>query len=145
MTEQGAGSFADLLRRLRWEAGLSQEGLAEAAGLSPRSISDLERGVHSTSRRDTARLLADALHLAGSARAMFEAAATGRLRGPGSLPGSIELARSVAATTPSLPLDIPGFIGREAEVERVLQTATVGEQGVQIFAIDGMAGVGKTT
>lgn len=48
MTKQGAGSFADLLRRLRRDAGLSREDLAEACGLSPRSISDLERGVHST-------------------------------------------------------------------------------------------------
>src|SRR5215472_13945620 len=135
MTTQGAGSFADLLRRLRNEAGLSQEELAEAAGLSPRSISDLERGVHSTSRRDTARLLADALRLAGSARALFEAAATGRLPEPGSLPGSSVLARSVAATKPSLPLDIPVFTGREAEVERVLGTATASEQVVRIFAI----------
>ncbi len=146
MTEQDAGSFADLLRRLRTEASLSQEDLAEAAGLSSRSISDLERGVHPTSRRDTARLLADALHLVGSARAMFEAAATGRLRDPDSLPGSSgALARSVAATTPSLPLDTPDFTGRDGEIARVLETATAAEQVVQIFAIDGMAGVGKTT
>ena len=36
----------DLLRQLRAEAGLTQEELAEAAGLSPRTVSDLERGIH---------------------------------------------------------------------------------------------------
>ena len=38
--------FADLLRQLRVEARLTQEELADAAGLSPRSVSDLERGVN---------------------------------------------------------------------------------------------------
>ena len=37
-------SFAGLLRRLRTEARLTQEELAGEAGLSPRSVSDLERG-----------------------------------------------------------------------------------------------------
>ena len=37
-------TFAALLRKLRTEARLTQEELAEAAGLSSRSVSDLERG-----------------------------------------------------------------------------------------------------
>ena len=37
--------FADLLKRHRLAAGLSQEELAERAGLSPRGVSDLERRV----------------------------------------------------------------------------------------------------
>ena len=53
-----------MLRQLRVEARLTQEELAEAASLSPRSVSDLERGVNRTARKDTARLLADALGLA---------------------------------------------------------------------------------
>jgi transcriptional regulator with XRE-family HTH domain len=73
-----APSFAGLLRRLRAEAGLTQEELAEAAGLSPRSVSDLERGVSRTAHKETARLLGDALHLTGPARAEFEAVARGR-------------------------------------------------------------------
>jgi transcriptional regulator with XRE-family HTH domain len=35
MAEQPALGFAGLLRQLRTEAGLTQEELAEAAGLSP--------------------------------------------------------------------------------------------------------------
>jgi transcriptional regulator with XRE-family HTH domain len=78
MVEQLALGFGDLLRQLRAEAGLTQEELAEAAGLSPRSVSDLERGIHPTARKDTAELLAGALGLAGPARPVFVAAARGR-------------------------------------------------------------------
>ena len=45
MAGQPVLEFAGLLRQLRAEAGLTQEELAEAAGLSPRSVSDLERGI----------------------------------------------------------------------------------------------------
>ena len=71
-------SFAGLLRRFRAEARLTQEELAEAAGLSPRSVSDLERGINRTARKDTAVLLADALSLTGQVRVLFVAAARGR-------------------------------------------------------------------
>ena len=67
-------SFAGLLRQFRAEARLTQEELAEAAGLSPRSVSDLERGINRTARKDTALLLADALKLTGQVRVLFVAA-----------------------------------------------------------------------
>src|SRR5262249_57449872 len=70
--------FAGLVGRLRGEAGLTQEELAEAAGLSPRSVSDLERGINRTARKDTAVLLADALSLTGQVRVLFVAAARGQ-------------------------------------------------------------------
>ena len=70
--------FGGLLRQLRAEALLTQEELADAAKLSPRSVSDLERGVNRTARKDTAGLLADALGLAEPARGLFVAAALGR-------------------------------------------------------------------
>lgn len=57
MAEQAGLSFAGLLRQLRTEARLTHEELAHAAGLSPRSISDLERGVNRTARKETAELL----------------------------------------------------------------------------------------
>ena len=71
-------NFAGLLRQLRTEALLTQEELAEAARLSPRSVSDLERGINRTARKDTAVLLAGALGLAEPARGLFVAAALGR-------------------------------------------------------------------
>jgi DNA-binding XRE family transcriptional regulator len=49
-------SFAGLVRQLRGEVKLTQEELAQAAGLSPRAVSDLERGINplqSSSALDT--------------------------------------------------------------------------------------------
>jgi WD40 repeat protein/transcriptional regulator with XRE-family HTH domain len=78
MAEQSVLDFAGLLRQLRAEARLTQEELAEAASLSPRSVSDLERGINRTARKDTAELLAGALGLAEPARVVFVAAARGK-------------------------------------------------------------------
>ena len=78
MAEQPVLDFGGLLRQLRAEARMTQEELAEAAGLSPRSVSDLERGINRTARKDTAELLAGALGLAEPARAVFVAAARGK-------------------------------------------------------------------
>src|SRR5262249_34883290 len=79
VAEQPGLSFAGLLRQLRAEARLTQEELAEAAAMSPRSGSDLERGISRTARQDTAVPLARALGLADPARGLFVAAARGRV------------------------------------------------------------------
>jgi DNA-binding XRE family transcriptional regulator len=79
---QSSPSFAGLLRRLRTEAQLTQEEFAEASGVQTRTISDLERGVARWPQRETARLLADALHLIGVAREEFMAASRGRPQTP---------------------------------------------------------------
>ena len=63
MTGQPAPSFAGLLRQLRDAVKLTQEELAAEAGLSSRAVSDLERGIHRTARKDTALMLAGALGL----------------------------------------------------------------------------------
>ena len=136
-------SFAGLLRRLRAEAGLTQEELAQAAGVGGRTVSDLERGVALTARRETARLLADALHLQGAARASFEAAARGRSPSP----ASPAQETGVAAAPRTLPRDIASFTGREPELRRLTGAVTgAGSPGavVGIHAIGGMAGIGKT-
>jgi WD40 repeat protein/transcriptional regulator with XRE-family HTH domain len=78
MAEPSTLEFAGLLRQLRAEARLTQEELADAAALSARSVSDLERGINRTARKDTAEVLARALGLAEPARAVFIAAARGR-------------------------------------------------------------------
>ena len=70
--------FGGLLRQLRDQAGLTQDELAEAARVSQRAVSDLERGINATARKDTAVLLAGALGLDGPARELFVAAARGR-------------------------------------------------------------------
>ena len=149
MAEQAALSFGGLLRQLRGEARLTQEELAEAADLSPRSVSDLERGINRTARKDTAELLAGALGLAGPARVSFVAAARGR--GPaddvlaareGTRPGAF-----AAAATRSLPRDIASFTGRQAELAQLLGSvaAAAADGGLTgIWVIGGMAGAGKT-
>ena len=131
-------SFADLLRRLRAKAGLTQEELAQAAGVGARTVSDLERGVALTARKETARLLADGLGLDGVVRASFEAAARGR---------SPALAGGVTGATRTLPRDIASFTGREPELRQLagVMTGAASPSGVvSIHAIGGMAGVGKT-
>ena len=130
--------FAGMLRRLRAEAALTQEELAEAAGLNPRTISDLERGLATTPHKDTVRLLADALQLGGSARVEFEAAARGHAE-PGRARG-----RVVSAAIRTLPRDIASFTGRQHELAE-LEDAAAGTGGaMSIHAIGGMAGIGKT-
>jgi pimeloyl-ACP methyl ester carboxylesterase/DNA-binding XRE family transcriptional regulator len=69
------GPFSVLLRQSRVAAGLSQEGLAERAGLSVRGISDLERGVRRAPHPATLRRLVEALDLGPTERAALLAAA----------------------------------------------------------------------
>src|SRR5215813_5047501 len=143
-------SFAGLLRQFRTEARLTQEELAEAAGLSPRSVSDLERGINRTARKDTAVLLADALDLTGQVRVLFVAAARGRALAAEVLAARPDGAAGgpAAAVTRSLPRDIGSFTGRERELARLLGTlagVTADGGAPGICVIDGMAGIGKTT
>jgi len=141
-------SFAGLLRQCRVSAGLSQEELAEAAGVGVRTVSDLERGVALTARKDTARLLADALRLTGADRASFEAVARGRAAaGVSPAPGGGAAgAGGAAAATRALPRDIASFTGREPELRQLVGVAAGSSRPgvVSIHAIGGMAGIGKT-
>src|ERR1700735_1453954 len=139
-------SFAGLLRQLRAEARLTQEELAEAAGLSPRSISDLERGINRTARKETAVLLAGALGLDGQVRTLFVAAARGRAPACEVLTARDEVppSASAVAATRALPRDTGSFTGRQPELARLL--AGVAADGVLggVHAIDGGGGGGKT-
>src|SRR6202042_3616690 len=139
-------SFAGLLRQLRAEARLTQEELAEAAGLSPRSISDLERGINRTARKETALLLAGALGLDGQVRTLFVAAARGRAPACEVLTARDEVppSPSAVAATRALPRDIGSFTGRQPELARLLAgvAADGGLGGGK--AIDGVGGGGQT-
>src|SRR5947209_13241498 len=96
-------TFGALLRRYRLARGLTQEALAERAELSVRTVSDLERGVNLTPRKDTLPLLATALELLASESSRLEAAA----RRMGGAPPPLLAAPSTA---------VPPFVGREREV-----------------------------
>ncbi|WP_269858982.1 XRE family transcriptional regulator [Streptomyces sp. RPT161] len=58
-----ASEFGLLLRRLRHQAGMTQEALAERAGVGVRTVRGLETGERADPRVATVRLLADALQL----------------------------------------------------------------------------------
>ena len=97
-------SFAGALRRLRAGAGLTQEELAEATGVSPRAISDLERSKVTTPHKDTVRLLANAFGLGGWARVEFDAAARGHVvPGRTRTRGAAEATGRCRATSPRSP------------------------------------------
>src|SRR5262245_66114625 len=76
--QTSAPIFGDTLRELRRAAGLTQAELAERANLSPRGLSDLERGVNRRPRRETLLALADAFNLSDEERERFFAAARRR-------------------------------------------------------------------
>ena len=158
MAEQAALSFGGLLRQLRAEANLTQEELAEAAQLSPRSVSDLERGISRTARKDTALLLAGALGLAGPVRELFVAAARGR--GPagdvlaareGRTPGADHRAAQRPSACPYrglLPFgesDAEVFYGRERlSAELAAKLAARASRG-GLVVVTGASGAGKSS
>src|SRR5438270_1432102 len=112
MGPEQPGGFGRLLKQLRGRAGLTQEELAEQAGLSARALSDLERGVNSRPRAATLHLLAEALQLDATERAQLEASA--RRRGAGI---SMDSARGASApeAVPWGAVRLP-LVGRAAEL-----------------------------
>jgi tetratricopeptide (TPR) repeat protein/transcriptional regulator with XRE-family HTH domain len=132
MTTGSAQSFGDLLRRQRLAAGLTQEKLAELAGLSVRGLSDLERGARRVPRRETVQLLAKALHLSAAERTQLEAA----VRKPGvpvaQPPGGAASANRAA----NLPL-----VGRAQELALLEQVLT---DGPPVLLVAGEPGIGKS-
>jgi transcriptional regulator with XRE-family HTH domain len=147
---QPGSSFAALLGQLRAEAGLTQQELAEAAGLGVRTVSDLERGIHRSAHQDTARLLAGALGLAEPTRGLFVAAARGRVRAGEVLAAQTDAPAALAmmaAGTPlasalagNLPVQLSSFVGRVAELAGLAAAV----RGSPLVTVTGPGGVGKT-
>jgi predicted ATPase/transcriptional regulator with XRE-family HTH domain len=126
-------SFGELLRQRRLAAGLTQEALAERAGISAKAISDLERDPDRTPRLDTIGLLADALGLGPGERAGLLAAAR-----PQSQRGA-ERAMAIRAPIPRPLTPLIGRAGLVATVVRLLQRGDT-----QLLILTGPGGVGKT-
>jgi non-specific serine/threonine protein kinase len=144
VAEQGELGFGGLLRRLRDDAGLTQDELAEAAQVSQRTISDLERGVNRTARKDTAVLLAEVLDLAEPVRALFVAAARGRAPAAGVLAARQRQAPAaswaVAGGVHGFPAALTSFIGRAEPLREVAGLLS----DHRLVTVTGPGGAGKT-
>jgi predicted ATPase/transcriptional regulator with XRE-family HTH domain len=150
--------LATLLRTHRASAGLTQEELAEDAGVSARTISDIERGLRSAVYRDTARRLAEALGLSGNERVEFEILARGRRRTQrgeaASLAPEDTDARILGGTggTPNggpgraaagrIPVPVTRLIGREREL--ILVVAALKDPERRLITLTGPGGIGKS-
>jgi predicted ATPase/DNA-binding XRE family transcriptional regulator len=135
MLPVSAPNFGDLLRGHRLAAGLTQEALAERAGLSVHGIQKLERGA-AHPYRDTAQRLITALQLESEAEANLRAAAH-----PVRRRGSILRGGSPArAAEHNLPAALSSIVGREEELAQVMARLA----GVRLLTLTGIGGCGKT-
>ena len=149
VTEPSELSFAGLLRRLRAQAKLTQEELAVAAGVSVRSVSNLERGVNRTAHKDTAVLLAGGLGLTGPVGELFVAAARGTVPA-GQVLAAAERAGPVAGS-PYRGLSAFGeqdagwFFGRETAATALLDRMSRLLVGPGLLVVSGASGAGKSS
>ena len=125
-------AFAELLRRYRASARMTQEELASRTGLTPQAIGLLERGERRRPHAYTVQVLGEALGLEGREFAEFEAAA----RGPA--------ARGTASESPRRAMPVPPtpLLGRETEVASV--TGLLRRKDLRLVTLMGPGGVGKT-
>jgi transcriptional regulator with XRE-family HTH domain len=118
--------FGKALMRLRLEAGLSQEALAERARMSAEGISALERGKRRAPQRETVALLVAALALTGERRRTFEAVAAEANAARAGVPRSSARFRALRGTDDTdssrinnLPASFSSFMGRETELREI--------------------------
>lgn len=131
--------FADVVRNHRRRLGLTQEELAERAGVNVRTIGKIEAGRIAVPRPMTVRLLADAFGLADEERDRFCTAA-------GSTVDAAVPAPAVGVPRQA-PASLADFTGRHKELRLIasLLTEEPAHAGTApVVSISGMAGVGKT-
>ncbi|MDT7669660.1 MAG: hypothetical protein QOC74_2443, partial [Pseudonocardiales bacterium] len=129
--------FAQLLRRFRLDAMLTQERLADLANLSSDAVKTLEAGRRRYPRPTTVDQLATALNLSPDDR--------DRLTESAKRPKADPTATGVPQ---QLPPPISDFTGRSEHVVDLvdlLKNPDRSSPGIVISAIGGMGGIGKTT
>jgi non-specific serine/threonine protein kinase len=129
MASDGANAFAQVLRRYRLAAGLTQEELAAQSAVAVRTISDLERGVSRRAHPGTIDQLATALPLQPDERAALLSAWRAARPHP-----------TAQAASHNMPAQLTSFIGRKCEMEAVM--ALLGE--ARLVTLSGPGGCGKT-
>ena len=135
MAETSPFGFKELLKQHRLAAGLTQEALAERAGISAKAVSELERDPARLPRLDTVSLIAEALGLDGAERArLFQTAR------PTTMPDDAVFNREAAL--PGLPRPLTPLIGRTGVVEAV--ATELGRGDARLVTLTGPGGVGKT-
>jgi class 3 adenylate cyclase len=128
-----SSTFGELLRECRLRQGWTQEKLAEQAGISPRSISDLERGAERSHYPHTIHRLAETLGLEGTELAAFESTARSRSSPLGS---RSEILSKAASVLTFLIADVRGYtrfthdFGDEAAAELAAQFAGIIREAV---------------
>jgi predicted ATPase/DNA-binding XRE family transcriptional regulator len=131
--------FGILLKRLRMQAGLSQEQLAERARIGAKTVGAYERGDRRGPHRDTLALIVEALGVTGAACDELVAAADeARHRGPREI-GQLS-AGEFAMHPYNLPSPRTTFVGRERELAEVKDLV----ERYRLLTLVGSGGVGKT-
>ncbi|MGH2514452.1 MAG: ATP-binding protein [Ktedonobacterales bacterium] len=124
-------SVGELLKRYRIQAGLTQEELAERAGLSARGIRALEAHAQRAPRKDTLVLLESALGLTTTERSRLETAMRQRRVAPHSSAGTTTFRRAR-----------PPLVGRERE--RALLDHHLTSDTPPLLLLAGEPGIGKS-
>lgn len=137
METRSDGSFADMLRRSRKSAGLTQEALAELSGVSTRTVSDLERGINRAPRSDTLMMLASALDLPDSDLKEWK-----KVRKALSVRSVSPVVTAPESGTIQLPVYLTDFVGRGQQVQHVIDL--LHRQDIRLLTLTGPGGVGKT-
>ena len=140
--KEAPGAFAGRLRELRTAAGLTQEELAERAGLSPNAVGALERGQRRRPYPHTVRALADGLGLGEEGRASLLAAVPGRPEAAGRAPEKPPAADPPTASSTALPYPATSLVGRGRELGEV--AGLLAQPEARLLTLTGTGGVGKT-